>query len=237
MALFWSPGSLLRLPSRCRVCHAWPSQGLCEACVARFGQPHPRCDRCAITVPAGVLRCGACLKNPPPMDASVAAVDYTYPWSALIRQFKFHAEPGLATQLARVMASAPWAEPALDAADLVLPIPLSPQRLRERGFNQAWLLARALAPRKADADLLLRWQDSPAQATLSREERLRSLEQAYALEPLRRFDGSGQRVVLVDDVMTSGATLGCAAAVLRRAGVAHITALVLARTPLPGSAM
>lgn len=220
-----------RLPSRCRVCHGWPSQAVCEACVTTFGQPRARCVTCALPVPDGVLRCGACLRTPPPMDAVVAAVDYGYPWSALIRRFKFHADAGLAATLARVMASAPWAEPALEAAHRVLPIPLSRHRLRERGYNQAWLLARALAPRKADAGLLLRWRDTPAQSTLGREERLRSLEGAFALEPTRSIVWRDQRVVLVDDVMTSGATLHCAAAVLRRAGAAHVTALVLARTP------
>ncbi len=84
-----------------------------------------------------------------------------------------------------LLRSAPWVEPALEQADLVLPMPLAPARLRERGFNQALELARRLAPRKTDATLLLRTRDTPAQSGLARAERLRNLRGAFALEPLR----------------------------------------------------
>ena len=128
--------------------------------------------------------------------------------------------------------STPWVEPALEAAELVLPMPLSKQRLRSRGFNQALLLARRLAPKKTADQLLLRLRDTPAQSTLSRSERLTSLAGAFAVEPqAKRL--AGARVLLVDDVMTSGATLFYAARALRQAGAAHITGLVVARTPRP----
>lgn len=128
------------------------------------------------------------------------------------------------------MLSAPWAEDTLDAADWVLPIPLSAQRLAERGYNQAWLLARQLSPHKADAHLLLRTRDTPSQRSLPRADRLANLVGAFAVEPLRANQLRGKKVVLVDDVMTSGASLHSAARVLRQAGVARISALVLART-------
>jgi len=131
--------------------------------------------------------------------------------------------------MALLMRSAPWVEPALDAADLVLPMPLSRQRLQERGFNQALLLARALAPTKTRAQLLLRVQDTPAQSSLSRAQRLRNVQHAFAVDPLRQTSIREKRVVLVDDVMTSGATLAAAARSLRRAGAAHIAAVVFAR--------
>lgn len=224
---------LARLPSQCEVCRAWPSRRVCDACVARFAPPATRCRTCALPVPDGVARCGECLREPPPLDACLAACGYAWPWPGCIAQFKFHGEAGWAGPLATLMRSVPWVEPALDRCDLVLPMPVGPARLRERGFNQALELARRLAPAKTEAALLLRTRDTPPQRGLSRAERLRNLEGAFAIEPLRADGLRGRRVVLVDDVMTSGATLFCAAAALRLAGAAHVTGLVFARTEAP----
>lgn len=218
------------VPGLCAVCHAWPAQPVCHSCVTRFAQPRPRCQTCALPLPAGVPRCGACLKAPPPLDACLAAVDYAFPWSDLITRFKFGATPGWAASLAQLLRSAPWVEPALEAADLLLPMPLSRQRLQQRGYNQALVLARQLAPAKTAPDLLLRLRDTPAQSALPRAERLRNVRGAFAVEPLRLAELRGKRVVLLDDVMTSGASLFAAAQALREAGASHITGLVLART-------
>ena len=227
-------GLAAALPGQCAVCHAWPAQPVCEACVGRFAQPRTRCRRCAIPVPQGVVECGHCLTEPPPLDACRTAVSYEYPWSMLITQYKFNGQPGWARGFATLMRSAPWVEPALDRADLVLPMPLSAQRLAERGFNQALLLARALAPDRTDASLLLRVRHTAAQTTLDRKERVRNVNAAFALDPLRAAQVRGKRIVVVDDVMTSGASLFSAAQTLRQAGAAHVEAVVLARTDAPG---
>jgi ComF family protein len=221
---------LSALPSQCRVCHAWPSQPVCEACVGQFAQPHTRCISCALPLPAGLRHCGACLKNPPPLDQCLAAVAYAYPWHTLIQDYKFHAEPGLVRSFATLLRATPWVEPALDEATLLLPMPLSTTRLKERGYNQALLLARALEPTKTRADILLRIQDTPAQHTLKRAERLTALNHAFAVEPLLAGGLKGKRVVLVDDVMTTGASLYTAARVLKAAGASAVTGLVVART-------
>ena len=219
-------------PGQCEVCRAWPAQPVCEACVARFAQPRPRCSRCALPIPvrAGVAECGQCLLRPPPLDACHAAVSYSFPWSALITRYKFHGQPGWADTFAILMRSAPWVEPALDQACLVLPMPLSAQRLAERGFNQALELARRLAPAKTEAALLLRVRDTPPQTALDRKDRLLNVKNAFALEPLRAGCVQGRSIVLVDDVMTSGASLFSAADVLLCGGAARVTALTLART-------
>jgi ComF family protein len=183
-------------------------------------------------VVAAVSHCGACIRDPPPLDACVAAVPYAYPWAGLIVRFKFQSRPGHADLLAAVLRHAPWVEPALDAADTVLPMPLAAQRLRARGFNQALELARRLAPTKTDAALLLRIRDTAPQTTLSRAHRLRNVRHAFAVEPERVGELTGKRLVLVDDVMTSGASLYAAAQTLRQAGAAHVSALVLARADL-----
>ena len=218
------------LPSQCLVCHAWPTESVCEACVNQFAQPQSRCQTCALPVPASIRHCGACLKTAPPLDACLAAVSYAFPWSDLIVGYKFHNHPGRASAFAVLLRSTPWVEPALEAADVVVPMPLSSARLQTRGFNQALVLARQLAPDKTDSRLLLRIKDTPAQSSLKRAERLDSVKDAFAVEPLLSASLKGARLVLVDDVMTSGASLFAAARTLRAAGAAHITGLVIART-------
>ncbi len=182
------------------------------------------------------MECGRCLTQPPPLDACRAAVSYEYPWSTLITQYKFNGQPGWARGFATLMRSAPWVEPALDKADLVLGMPLSVRRLAERGFNQALLLARALAPHKIDPSLLLRVRHTEAQMALDRGERLRNVKGAFAVDPLRVAQVRGKQIVIVDDVMTSGASLFSAAETLRQAGAAQVEAVVLARTDEPAAA-
>jgi ComF family protein len=181
-------------------------------------------------VPAAVRQCGACLKAPPPLDACLAAVSYAFPWSDLISRFKFREHTGLAVSFAVLLRSTPWVEPALDAADLVLPMPLATARLQQRGFNQAQLLVKQLAADKLDSRLLLRIKDTAPQSLLTRAQRLGGLHDAFAVDPLQASRLRAKRVVLVDDVMTSGASLFATARVLRAAGAAHITGIVIART-------
>ena len=165
--------------------------------------------------------CGGCLPGSGCLRLSLVRTDHL---------FKFNSDPGWASTFATLLRSTPWVEPALENADLVLPLPLSRQRLQTRGFNQALALARALKPDKADAHVLLRIKDTPAQSSLNREERLASVKDAFALDPLLAPRIKGKRLVLVDDVMTSGASLYAAASALRSAGAAHITGMVIART-------
>jgi len=220
---------MLRLPSLCHICRRWPSQPLCASCVERFAQPTQRCPTCALTLSHKSI-CRNCAEHPSPLDACVAAVSYTFPWADCIARFKFQADPSLARALAHLMRHAPWVEPALDAATLVMPMPLTPTRLRERGFNQALELARHLAPHKTNAHTLLRRGDSAHQVGASRTERLAHVRDAFWVVPERLSAVRGQHVVLVDDVMTTGASMYEAARALRVAGAAHITGLVLART-------
>ncbi len=119
---------------------------------------------------------------------------------------------------------------------LLLPIPLSDARLRERGYNQAWELARRLAREPgctADARLLLRVRDTPHQLALPPEERAGNVHAAFAIEPARRAELAGREVTLVDDVMTTGATVAEAARTLLQGGAREVSVWVLARTPRP----
>ena len=163
---------------------------------------------------------------------------YTYPWSELITRYKFGNRTGWAPFFADLLLGAAGVRPvleALQADDLILPMPLSAERLQSRGFNQAWTLTRALArqaatPARMDAGLLLRVKHTQPQTTLHREARLANVRNAFQVDPLRAHMLAGRRVVLVDDVMTSGASLFTAAEALRAAGAARITAMALART-------
>jgi ComF family protein len=221
------------VPSRCAVCGAWPAHALCEGCVGRFAQPQPRCGRCALPVPAGVRTCGACLGEAPPLDACFAAVSYAYPWSGLVGRFKFQGEPGWAAGLALLMQRVPGVTEAVGSADVVLPMPLAPTRLAQRGFNQALQLARQLAPGKTDHRLLLRLRETAAQASLDKQARSKNVRGAFGVEPLRAGELRGKSVLLVDDVMTSGASLHAAAQAVRGAGASRVSAVVLARTDEP----
>ncbi len=182
--------------------------------------------------------CVECIKEPSPLNAMLVATSYAYPWSDLITRYKFGDQPGWAAFFAGLMFDAPGLKQALEnlqAGDLIIPMPLSVQRLQSRGFNQAWELASALArlsgsPATADARLLLRTRDTRPQTELKREARLANVKGAFQLDPLRVQLVAGKRVVLVDDVVTSGASIFTVARVLRAAGALHITGVAIAKT-------
>ena len=244
------PGLLIdRLPgvvSQCAVCRSWPARQVCQPCEARFVPAQDRCARCALALPADLslgLRsgpglCAACVRQLPPLNGTLAAVPYAYPWSTLITRYKFGEQHGWAGFFAALLLKAPGVPQAFDslnAQDWVLPVPLSAQRLQTRGFNQAWELASALARQsqtagRADARLLLRVKHTRPQSQLKREARLANVKGAFQVDPLRVAELQGRRVLLVDDVMTSGASLFTAAQALQDAGAAQVTAVVLART-------
>ena len=194
--------------------------------------------RCALRVPAGVVTCGACLTEPPPFERTIAAVEYGYPWDGLITRFKFHAALDMAPALAQLVTEAARAS-AAPPPSLMLPVPLSTERLRERGFNQAWELVKHLARPfgcRADARLLLRVRDTPHQLARPLDERAANVRSAFAVEPRRTAELRGQTVTLVDDVMTTSATAAEIARALLQAGAAQVHVWVVARTPKRGDA-
>jgi ComF family protein len=230
------------LPSQCAVCRSWPSQPVCTACLQRLLLPQPRCPGCALAwtaVAGGPERCPDCLRQPLPLHGCLAALDYRFPWSQLLTQFKFLQQTGWAAFFAdRLLAQpgVPELLAGLGTNDWLLPLPLSRERLTERGFNQSWELAKALhqrsrCPAQLSAGLLLRLRHTLPQSELKRAERLGNVQGAFAVEPLQAHLLSGRHVVLIDDVMTSGASLAAAALALQRAGARCVTGLVVARTP------
>ena len=206
---------------------------VCTACVQRFAADAARCARCGLRRGMPTPACGACLTDPPPFDACVVACDYAFPWDRLIANFKFNTHAELARPLARLLTQAVQ-RAALDLPEFVLPVPLAPGRLAERGYDQAWELARHVA-RALRLPAHARWLERPIdgarQTRLIRSERLRNLRGAFGVRPSLLPTLQGRHVALVDDVMTTGATLRSAATALRTAGVARVDGWVLARTP------
>jgi len=230
--------ALAHLPSQCELCRRWGRERLCTDCLTRFAAPVPRCGSCGLPLAQEAPTCGECLREPPPFDRAVCAVDYVFPWDHLVREFKFHGQVELAGPLAQRLAAAVQAR-GDSGVQWVLPVPMSDQRLRERGYDQAWELARRVAEAQrlpARADALVRTLDTVHQTELGRAARQRNLRAAFFVPGPQRADLQHTRVALVDDVMTTGATLREAAAALRRAGVAAVEVWVLARTPAPGDA-
>ena len=213
----------------CFICRGGARELLCAACVADLPRLEPAlCPRCALASPAGAV-CGRCLARPPSYDGTVAALAYAFPADALVHALKFRGELALAPLLARLLLErlAP-----LRTVDCVIPVPLSLGRLRERGFNQAAEIARPVAAAlRAPLELALceRRRDTAPQLELPWSERSRNVRGAFAASKAL----SGASVAVVDDVMTTGATLEEIAATLKQAGAGRVENWVVARTLPP----
>ncbi len=226
------------LPRPCVLCSQWDTAGFCSDCRQRFiAAPPARCPRCALPSP-GRNTCGACLRAPPPFSHCTTLADYGFPWDRLITRFKFRQQPELAQLLADALADAIRQQPPPHRPHWVLPVPLSPTRLAERGYNQAWELARRLAARQglqAQAGWLQRLRDTPHQVGLSRRARAANLHDAMWVPPEGQRAVAGCQLALVDDVMTTGVTASAATRALLAAGAADVQVWVLARTPAPAA--
>jgi ComF family protein len=226
-----------RLPAQCRVCRQWDAGGLCGPCLQRFCSTQHRCLHCGLgrsANPGLLAPCGECIAQPPPWRSAVCAEDYAFPWSGLIGEFKFQGDVALAHLFVQRLACVLRQTPGALEVDRVLPVPLSAQRLQERGFNQSWELARRLGEifgLVCSADLLMRPVDTAHQLELSLQERAHNLRGAFMVAPQRRQAIVGQRLALVDDVMTTGATFREATRALLEAGAASVDVWAVARTP------
>lgn len=220
------------LPLRCLVCRS-PGDGddLCTACRAELPWNRAACARCGLPLPRPAPRCGRCVGLALPFATTRAVFLYQPPVNGLLRRLKFHADLAAGRLLAALAAPTLAAAPRPDA---LLPLPLHRRRLRQRGYDQALELARplgrALALPVLDTRLQRRRHTAP-QSELGAKARQANLRGAFALAPGPPLPA---HVALLDDVMTTGATLAEAARLLRRAGVARVDVWVLARALPPG---
>lgn len=225
----------LAYPPRCPLCGEGllAQTGLCAGCWNTLAIPgEPSCDLCqrpfADSVAAGAT-CAPCLAQPPRHDGIAAGTLYNDASRRMVLAFKHGRRIALAPLMARLMAAR---LASLDEAWLVVPVPLHRWRLWRRGFNQAALLAREIARIKGlpvEVDALVRTRATPMLGGLGGKARVRELAGAIAVNPRRATRLKGASVMLVDDVLTSGATSGACVGALKRAGAARVRIACFAR--------
>ncbi|MBL8514214.1 MAG: ComF family protein [Betaproteobacteria bacterium] len=199
---------------------------MCNACEADLPHlPDLVCPQCAAVSPEG-QRCGRCLSDPPHFDATLAAFRYQFPFDKLMQAYKFRAQLALADEFAAALATR--FQTTEITFDTLVPLPISRARLASRGFDQTALIAQSLSQRLPNIKLtrqLIKVRDTPPQSGLDREARLKNVRGAFECAT----GLSGRHVAILDDVMTTGATLSEAARTLKKAGAARVTAMAVAR--------
>ena len=227
-------------PRRCALCGcSIPSEDAFEVCPACKTQlPLHAKSSCVVCgkamdgslVGAGIVRCGDCRLKPPPVDATVAALRYEGTGRQLIHRFKFGGMRKIAGTLAPIICSRIHVRPDMGNADLIVPIPLHRGRLFARGYNQAYLLAMEIGcilSIPVSAGLIERRLDTPSQSSLTRQKRFANMKKAFCVTDTAVLKGTA--ILLVDDVMTTGATIFEAAKTLKKAGARRVTCAVAAR--------
>ncbi len=224
----------LRLSPPCVVCELNSAAANCQMCADCehdfFREDVARCTVCAIRMPASTAAtiCGLCLRHPPQFDATFALGDYRPPVDGMVIALKAGGRLALAGVFGALLARRAGRFDIAGA--LIAPVPLAFERHAERGFNQALEIARQIA-RDLDlqlaAEALLRVRHAAPQHVLALAERKRNVHDAFTV----RADVRARHVAVVDDVMTTGSTLGEIASVLKKAGAVRVTNLVVARTP------
>lgn len=222
-------------PARCMVCDTYTDapHGLCPSC---WGDTHfisgSTCTTCSAPLVGEVqgAQCDTCLSFPPPWKRGIAVMEYEGAGRAMVLALKRYDRLDLAPAMARWMQRA--AAPLLPVTDLITPVPLHPSRLFRRKFNQSAELARHLALGAGiiyAPDLLTRIRKTESQQGKSRHERIENLKAAITPTPRHRESMHGKRVLLVDDVLTTGATLTACTEACMAAGAKNVNIVVLAR--------
>jgi ComF family protein len=237
-AVHWPSLVHALLPNLCAICGDLSQSVLCRGCDDAYSnEARLRCTVCAVPLASARwrarphYRCSDCGSAPPSFDATLALADYRAPLDTLAVDLKFRARLALAREFARRLAR--LSDDMLDASeqpDVIAPVPLSARRLVERGYNQAWQIAKPLGKTlrvRTDATLLRRVAHTAAQSRLALAARRANVEHAFAVTaPVR-----GLHIGIVDDVMTTGATLEAVAHALKAAGARRVTNFVVLRTP------
>lgn len=214
------------LAQDCLLCQtASGEELLCRSCARELPLATSACPRCA-AAGSGATECGACIADPPHFDASCAAYAYAYPIDVLVQALKYGGQLALAGLFAQALHRRIG---RAQAVDLILPLPLHPARLAERGFNQSAEIAKALSRLSGitvEMRLARRVRNTAPQTALPWRERAGNMRRAFACAG----DLAGLRIAVVDDVMTSGATLDEFARTLKKSGAARVENWVVART-------
>jgi ComF family protein len=232
----------LLLKQSCILCasHQGGSVGICDDCLQDLPwHTQPQCPQCAML--SNGLICGNCLNSVPHFDATHALFRYDYPLDKLLQHYKYHESLHLANTFSvlwlkkfrlNIFEKAQHTSPLCNI-ELIIPMPMHPERLKQRGFNQALEIARILSLHsrmRLDYESCHRIKLTQPQASLPLKHRMQNIRGAFRCEK----NLEGKRIAVVDDVMTSGASLNELAKTLKQAGAAHVECWVIART-LPKS--
>jgi ComF family protein len=230
----------LALPRACLLCEReLANDGLaCAICWARLPMlPHPRCDRCGH--PTGGRRCRWCELLPPYVRAarSVCWERNETAAQSIVHALKYGGWPAIAAEMAAPMARMSWPDDVRRERSAIVPVPLGATRMRERGYNQSELLARALAAHwhvPVWTDVLTRARETSSQTRLTPEDRLRNVSGAFHAVVSERIKLRGAHVVLIDDVVTTASTLNACAAELFDGGARVLSYVTFGRAPAAG---
>ena len=210
----------------CVLCGVASEADLCPACLDNLPKlPSPQCRICALPA-AGSDICGACLANPPAFDGIVTALSYAFPTDALIHSLKYQGNLAMASVLGELFSAS---VDIMMLPDFIVPMPLHHTKLRERGFNQSMEIARSVSRHSRVALLsraCKRIKNTPSQTGLPWKEREKNIKNAFVCEA----DFTGKHVAILDDVLTTGATVNELAKVIRKRGAAQVTGWIIART-------
>lgn len=222
-------------PHFCALCQQrCHSLYLCQACIDDLPRNSTCCSRCAVPMPVdsgGV--CGECLKQPPPFECVHSPFVYAQPMRWLIAQFKFNHKLYLGEALGELFSNFIREQSRLTWPQAIVPVPLHPRRLRERGFNQAEVLARAVSRQlslKTDAGVCCRSQYGEPQTRLAAKQRRLQVGKAFECSDIVKY----QSIAIIDDVVTTGSTVAALTRELKRHGVERVQVWSLARAAKPG---
>jgi len=221
-------------PAACPACArplAHPTRGpLCDACWDALPRHRGGLCGCGLPLPAALVVCGRCRRGRQPFTSGLSLGPYEGPLRTVIHELKYRGKRRVAKRLAEALLAEPGTDALLGTSDLLVPVPLHPRRRRERGFNQAELLAEELGRRvgrPCAPAALVRRKDTAPQAGLSAAARRRNVAGAFAVRGQGQV--AGRVIALVDDVLTTGATAQACARALLAAGAAEVRLLAVAR--------
>ena len=208
------------------------SQGICVACLADLPwYPQTSCPQCGLA--SNGMVCGSCLNSQPDFDATKAVFLYAYPVDAMMLRYKYGNMLNLGDTFGEFLAEKIVLENHFKNIDLIIPMPMHPQRLKERGFNQALEIAKVLTKNckeKLDYNSVERQTLTPPQASLPLKARVKNIKGAFKVNANKLDKFQGKRIAITDDVMTTGASLSELAKILKKAGASHVECWVIART-------
>lgn len=198
----------------------------CRACLNDLPwHPKTSCPQCGLSSSGTGLNrtvCGSCISSPPDFDATISVFLYDFPIDAMMLRYKYGNMLSLCAFFGQMLSD----KVTTNSVDLIIPMPMHPARIKERGFNQALEIAKVLGKEKLDYKSAERQKLTPPQASLPLKARVKNIKGAFKVNA----DLTGKRIAIVDDVMTTGASLNELAKTLKKAGASHVECWVIART-------